>query len=43
VNDILTSSNIEENVTGFAESSKVLLKVLDEVAKVHPFVAVAGK
>jgi hypothetical protein len=31
---------IEEHVRGFAESSKVLMNALDNVAKIHPFVAV---
>lgn len=31
---------IEDNISGWAESSKVLMKVLDEVAKVHPFIGV---
>jgi hypothetical protein len=32
-------NTIEENIHGFAESSKVLISLLDEVAKIHPFVA----
>lgn len=31
---------IEEHVRGFAESSKVLMNALDDVAKIHPFIAV---
>jgi hypothetical protein len=31
---------IEEHVRGFAESSKVLMNALDEVSKIHPFIAV---
>lgn len=30
---------IEESVRGFAESSKVLINALDEVSKLHPFIA----
>jgi hypothetical protein len=34
-------NTIEENINGFAESSKVLISLLDEVAKIHPFVGSA--
>jgi hypothetical protein len=30
-------------VRGFAESSRVLMKVLDEVAKIHPFIGGESK
>ncbi|KAH7909808.1 hypothetical protein BJ138DRAFT_1010091 [Hygrophoropsis aurantiaca] len=32
---------VEDHIRNFAESSKVLMKMLDEVAKVHPFIGVA--
>ncbi|KAH7885442.1 hypothetical protein F5I97DRAFT_1830577 [Phlebopus sp. FC_14] len=32
---------LEDGIRTFAESSKVLMKILDEVAKVHPFIGVA--
>jgi len=31
-------NTIEENINGFAESSRFLISLLDEVAKIHPFV-----
>lgn len=31
-------NSIEDDIRGFAESSKVLMSLLDEVAKIHPFV-----
>jgi len=34
-------STFEESVKGFAESSRVLRKVLDEVRTLHPFIGVA--
>jgi hypothetical protein len=30
--------SIEESVRGFAESSKVLMNVLDDISKLHPFI-----
>lgn len=30
---------IEDDVRGFAESSKILMSLLDDVARIHPFVA----
>jgi len=31
--------DIEASVRGFAESSRVLMNVLDEISKLHPFIA----
>ncbi|KZP16060.1 hypothetical protein FIBSPDRAFT_66010 [Athelia psychrophila] len=42
--DIAKSINLEaiqDDIRGFAESSRVLMSLLDEVAKLHPVVAVA--
>jgi hypothetical protein len=36
---LIDGKTIEESVRGFAESSKVLMSALDQVAKIHPFVA----
>lgn len=39
-NSTVDGKAIAENVRGFVESSKVLMNALDEVAKIHPFIAV---
>jgi hypothetical protein len=31
--------SLEDNVRGFSEASQVLMKALDEVTKIHPFIA----
>ncbi|KAF9242644.1 hypothetical protein BU15DRAFT_60359 [Melanogaster broomeanus] len=41
LNNTAAIKAVEDNIRAFGESSKVLMKMLDEVAKVHPFVAVA--
>lgn len=43
ISQIADVKKLEDNVRGFAESSQVLMKVLDEVAKVHPFIGSMSK
>ncbi|KAF8843364.1 hypothetical protein BDN67DRAFT_924335 [Paxillus ammoniavirescens] len=41
LNNTATIKAVEDNIRTFAESSKALMKILDEVAKIHPVIAVA--